>query len=302
MIKKKTPGDPSLFFLTATTTLLPFMAQQDLVPLRDGGREAHRSERNSALSEVMWALLRGEIAPRAPQQQPQADVAAIAAAAAAAVQAGNRQAAAAASNRLPVSSMSTSCKLCGKVLMVSLVNFDPDRAGLKYCNRTCTSPTVAECSCIEKYMQDNYLGEFHLDCPTPGCPTPFIAMKRVSVIKPSEVPASLWRVCAWLVSSFVIWPLMFYPLLVAISYLSEFIDWHGDPKNFEFPGIPFWTRPPSVGAWVMVTLEEKWLGAIFCYWFWWSFKLFVYCAFQIWPLTYVSKLATKIWYARYRYR
>jgi hypothetical protein len=251
--------------------------------------------------DVILALIRGDIAPREPAHQSP-DVAAIAAAAgaaAAAVQAGNR---AAPNNRLPVSNMSTACKLCGKMLMVSLTNFDPGRAGLKYCHRSCTTPTVAECVCIEKYMQENYLGEFHLDCPTPGCPNPFIEMKRVSVVKPTEVPSSLLRLATWLVSSFVVWPLIYYPVLVLFSYTNDFIDWHGHPKEFDFPGVPFWTHTPSMGAWMMLSLEEKWLGAIFMYWFTWLVKVSLYVAFSIWPLCWVPVLAKKVWYARYRYR
>lgn len=198
--------------------------------------------------------------------------------------------------------MATGCKMCPEKFVVSLTNFNPDKAKIKYCNRRCPNPTVAHYHCIEKYMEDNCRGEFRLECPTPGCGS-HIEHTRVSVVKPSEIPVSIWRLFIWLVSNFIFWPAVYYPIVVMFSWTRDLIDWYENPGGpYEFPDTPFWNYYPSIGKWILLGVEEKWLAGIFAVWFVWTLKVAARVFFSIWPFSKLPGLFTRLKNARYRYR
>lgn len=277
--------------------LLPYMALVAPAPPAEIPWVRDPNQAMAMMASFVRALYNGDIAVE--QQRRPINEESIAAAAAAGAAAG---AAAARPQRIPVSDMSTSCKLCSKGMIVDLVNFRPEEHGIKYCDRRCTAPTVAHCSCIEDYMEKNGRASFRLECATPNCSGGAIEHMRSSALKPSEIPVSIWRLCVWLLSSFIVWPIIYYPVVVLFCYVNDLIDWNADPKHFDFPGIPFWTRHPALGAWIIVTPEEKLLAGIFGYWFWWLTKLTVLFLLEVWPLSLLPRLWRRLKRLFFRYR
>lgn len=164
------------------------------------------------------------------------------------------------------------CKLCNKPVAMDLVNYDPERQGLKCCSEDCGKPIVYHQACIKHHMIQDRVACFNVACR--HCSN-HVKVSRELAFSPSGAPYLIWRLVAWAWAHLIFWPLVFYPIMYMFFWGAAMLSWYTDPKNSPYPGIPGrYTLEMTLtelngtneDLWIIDNLVDRWRASALFYW------------------------------------